>query len=813
MTETETVGLLTISMARTPVEHELVARYVKSQRTDLDHQVIPAPRTPKEFAALTRRLEQNWEIVPVGVLWRPPEREGHRSASLKDLMRGINPYHPVKFQQRTLINASPERAVVVSGRSRSVSSMRERWQDVGHDKGGNEFARYVLRRVRLAQEKAESAILGPTYKAPRLVKEEVLATSRFREGLTRLAEKIGAENATVADADRILTELAAGSSRLMSDLLPNMGRKTLERGFDPTIDTVRSEIDRLRDTMARLPTVFLWSHRSNMDNPVLTLSLHNEGLPLPHTFAGINMAFGPIGLVYRRTGSIFIRRNVGKNPLYKFVLKEYVGYLVERNFNLSWAIEGTRSRTGKMLPPRFGLMRNVVDAYLEGRVEDIALQPVSISFDQLHEIKEYAKYAAGEAKKKENLRWVIGYIRDQGARHFGKAYIRYPEPVSLRAYMGPPDGEIALDPEKRQAALQKVTFEVAWRVNQAMPVTPTALVTSILLGSRGLGLTEFQAHRALQAALDHLDKVNVPLASSVAGLRKVEGVREALDALASGGPVTAVRDGVDPVWMIAPEDQLAATFYRNSIIHVFLNAAICEVSSLAAAHAASAGQDPVEEFWRIAYRLRDLLKFEFYFNDKEEYHRSIEVEMLRLGEDWADLLGTGVESVYEHLMARLPLTSTFTVQPYFEAYSLVYDVLSRHEQVPERAVIVSEALGLGRQYAAQRRIASHEPVSALLFDTALQLADSHGLLTDSEDRLERTTTAHQELKSILRLIKEIDLLGGRTFWPLLNLDQSGHGIAAHELADVAADMVSDDRAATVTDDQADAADDVNAGGA
>lgn len=754
---------LVLSTARTPTERELVDAYVRGLEQSVAPEVRAVPRTETEFATLGRELEKHTVLLPVGVLWRPPESGGHRRAGIRDLARGINPYRPTRLQQRVLIKASPDRAVVVEGRSKVVTTLREDWAKIGHDEGDDEFARYVARRARLAVERAESTLLGPTYRTPRLVKDEVLASSRFREGLARLAESLGPEQASLDEAEKMLGELAAGWSRLISDLLPNMGRRTFERGFDPTIDLPRTDIDRLRETMARLPVIFLWSHRSNMDNPVMNLSLYDADLPLPHTFAGINMAFGPIGLVHRRAGSIFIRRGVGDNPLYKYVLKEYVGYLVERRFNLSWAIEGTRSRTGKMLPPKLGLLGHAVDAYLEGRTEDIALQPVSISFDQLHEIEEYAKYASGDTKKKENLRWVVSYIRDQGTRFFGKAYVRYPEPVSMRALLGPPDGALAQDPEKRRTAVAKMAFEVAWRINQVTPVTPTALITSILLGSNCLALTVDQAHGALQGALDHLEKVGVPLADSVAGLRTVEGVRDALDTLAAGGPVTAVRGGRETVWQIEQDNQLAATFYRNAIIHVFLNAAICEVAALAAAHAGVQGGDPVEEFWRTAYRLRDLLKFEFYFNGKDEYRRGIETEMLRLGEDWATLLGRGVETVEDLLVNRLPLTSTFTVRPFLEAYAIVYDVLEEREHLPPRKELVDEALALGRQYAAQQRISSREPVSALLFDTALKLADSQSLMTESDDRIDRTRAVHRELKDILRIIGDIELLGERAF--------------------------------------------------
>ena len=138
----------------------------------------------------------------------------------------------------------------------------------------------------------------------------------------------------------------------------------------------------------------------------------------------------------RRSGVIFIRRNIGDDPLYKYVLKEYVGYLAEKRFNLMWSIEGTRSRTGKMLPPKLGLMSYVADAYLDGRSDDILLQPVSISFDQLHEVTEYADYARGAEKKPEGLGWLYKFIKAQGERHYGKIYVRFPEAVSMRHYLG-----------------------------------------------------------------------------------------------------------------------------------------------------------------------------------------------------------------------------------------------------------------------------------------------------------------------------------------------------------------------------------------
>lgn len=151
-----------------------------------------------------------------------------------------------------------------------------------------------------------------------------------------------------------------------------------------------------------------------------------------------------MGPLMRRSGVIFLRRKLD-DPVYKYVLRQFVGYIVEKRFNLSWSIEGTRSRTGKMLPPKLGLLAYVADAYLDGRSEDILLQPVSISFDQLHETTEYAAYARGGEKTPESAEWLYKFIKAQGERNYGKIYVRFPEAVSMRQYLGEPGGPIASD--------------------------------------------------------------------------------------------------------------------------------------------------------------------------------------------------------------------------------------------------------------------------------------------------------------------------------------------------------------------------------
>jgi glycerol-3-phosphate O-acyltransferase len=501
----------------------------------------------------------------------------------------------------------------------------------------------------------------------------------------------------------------------------------------------------------------LWSHRSNLDNLVLTAAMQEQGLPPAHVFAGINMAFGPMGALLRRTGVIFIRRSTGDDPLYKYVLREYVGYVLEKRFNLSWSIEGTRSRTGKMLPPRLGLLSYAADAYLQGRVDDILLLPVSITFDQLHEIAEYADYARGAVKKPEGFGWLYGFVKAQGAHHYGKVYVRFGEPVPLSSFLGPPGGPVALDPAARRLALQKTAFEVAWRINQGMPVTATAMITTILLAMHGTGLTFDEIRLALGDGLAYLDSRLVPRTASARALAAAGPVRATLDALVAGGLVTFVGDGREPVWLIGPERQLAATFYRNSAVHFLLDTALCELAVLRARDELT---DPVGAFWTEIAWLRDLLKFEFYFLEREEHRRQVQAEMERHDPAWESRLRSGAADT---LLAEMrPLVSQVIVRPFVEAYRLVADVLATEDVSPgvdtlaDDAEVTRRALGLGHQYVAQRRLRSSESVSVLLFQTALQLARNRGLFDPGEELAKRRVAFLTELRNLLRRIDRIE---------------------------------------------------------
>ncbi|GAB7069198.1 glycerol-3-phosphate 1-O-acyltransferase [Mycobacterium hodleri] len=757
---TPTDDALVLAAVDTPAEVEMLDAWLAEQRrahpeARIEVLQLPADGDPPP-ATLARLVElldvdEDRSVFPVRVFWIPgglPTR-----SKVVALISGRDTYRPPKLLQRSILHKDPARARVVAGEPAKVSELRQHWSDTTVAENPRDFAHFVMRRAELAIDRVELRLLGPEYKSPRLIKPEMLASSRFREGLAKIP------GATLESAGDMLDELSTGWSRFSVDLIPTLGRAIFSRGFDPNIDYDRAEIESMRVALETHPAVLLFSHRSYLDGAIVPVAMQENRLPPVFTFAGINLSFGLMGPLMRRSGVIFIRRKLD-DPTYKYVLKEFVGYIVEKRFNLNWSIEGTRSRTGKMLPPKLGLLAYVADAYLAGRSDDILLQPVSISFDQLHETAEYAAYARGGEKTPESLSWLYNFIKAQGDRNYGKIYVRFPEAVSMREYLGEPHGTMTEDDAAKRLAMQKMAFEVAWRILRVTPINATGLVSAVLLATNGVALTLGQLHHTLRDSLDYLQRSKTPMTNSALRLRTNEGIRAAVDALSGGHPVTRIDGGREPVWRIAPEDEHEAAFYRNTLSHAFLETAIVE---LALAFSGRADGDRLEAFWSQAMRLRDLLKFEFYFADSAAFRDHIAEEM-SWHEDWEQHVAVGGEETDAILRAKRPLVAGAILRPFIEAYEIVADVLRGTPPEIGEKDLTTLALGVGSQYIAQHRVRSNESVSALLFATARQVIADQNLLKPAADLEERRAAFLRELRDILGDMSKVEEFSREQFF-------------------------------------------------
>ena len=734
-----------LEFASTPVEHEVLEAWFARAKPDAAN-VHVVPCGP-ELARALRADDGDTFVTPVRVAWLPRERGGIRAARVGDLLALRNPRRPREAEQRRIVRREPDRCQVVVGEPARVRELRARFDGEPQD-----LAAFVERQAVLALDRADRMLFGTQYKVPRFVSEEIAASARFDQAVSALAERLERPEAELrAEAASYIDEMVAGQSRLAIDIWGQFGR-WLSRAH--TVDVDRSRLDELRRLSERHPLVFLPSHRSYLDPLVLRSALHAHDLPPNHVLGGINVAFWPIGPVARRSGYVFIRRSFRDNPVYKLALREYMGFLMRKRFNLEWYIEGGRSRTGKLRPPRFGLLSYLVEAFDAGGVDDVQLVPVSIVYDQLYEVEAMAAEERGSQKTAESLGWLVGYARAQG-RGLGKVHVSVGEPLSLRDALASAreEGE-GSGGGRRDSSLEKVAFEVCHRVGRATPVTPTSLVTLALLGVEDRALTLREVRALLEPLLDYVERREFPTTGDL-DLRRGGGVRRTLDALAAGGVATCFTDGLEPVWRVGPERHLEAAFYRNGAVHFFVNRAIAELVLARAADEPSAHVR--DAAWEEALRLRDLLKFEFFFARKRAFALEIEEEMALIDPEWEEKQYRPEEA--RRVLEQMPLHLAHRVlRPFLEAYGVVADRLA--ERDPRQPVVekefLAECTGVAGQYRLQRRLHSPESISHELFRTALRLAANRDLLDPGREELaERRRAFADEVAGEVRRVAAV----------------------------------------------------------
>ena len=384
--------------------------------------------------------------------------------------------------------------------------------------------------------------------------------------------------------------------------------------------------------------------------------------------------------------------------------------------------------------------------------------PVSIAYDQIQEARgATSTNSAAFEKQAESFGWFVGVVRAM-RRRYGEIHIRFGEPISLAKEFGAPNPNAPPDPDEQSLQVQKLAFEVAVQINRATPITPTSLVTLALLDSGGRAVTLEELTVSIENLLLFIRRRNLPTTGNFDPYDP-DTARPALEALEENGIVERFTEGNESVFMIVPDKQLAAAYYRNNVVHFFVNASIAELALLRASE--DDVEDPVAAFWSAVMQLRDLLKFEFFFAEKELFRGQMRHELSVQDREWEQHLAGGPEGILDLLRSFRPYCAHHALRPFLESYRLVADQLERwpEDDPVDEGRFVSECTGVGRQYLLQRRIRSAASISQVSMRNALKLAGNRGLLDPSEPEVTDWRGAFaEEIRETIRRIDAIDSL-------------------------------------------------------
>src|SRR5437762_3644767 len=338
---------------------------------------------------------------------------------------------------------------------------------------GAEPAR-VARRVRgwvhqhLARE--TRVVTGPPLKPPARVIDETLRDLQLRRALAEIAEeKKRSAESVEREARKDLREIAARYSGFVVDLIKIFLNFIFNRIYDG-VDVDEAGMRRLVEASSKAPLILCPCHKSHIDYMILSMICDDYGLQPPHVAAGDNLNFWPVGRLLRAGGAFFIRRSFKGDRIYSATMGAYVKRLLQDGFSQEFFIEGGRSRTGKLLAPKFGMLTLEVDAWLTGVKADAYFAPVSLSYEKIVEARSYQHELLGGEKQKEDAKALLSATKVLRSK-YGRIPTRVDEPISLAQLLD----ERGVDPrnhthEDRRALVRALGLRVAAGINRAPAV-------------------------------------------------------------------------------------------------------------------------------------------------------------------------------------------------------------------------------------------------------------------------------------------------------------------------------------------------------
>lgn len=489
--------------------------------------------------------------------------------------------------------------------------------------------------------------------------------------------------------------------------------------------------EKVREAGQRGTLIFIPCHKSHIDYLLLNNLMYQHYLHPPRIAAGKNLAFWPLGFLFRGAGAFFIRRRFLGGKLYAEVLYYYLKTLIKTGYSLEFFIEGGRSRTGKLVLPKIGLLNMILRAYYEGATRDLVFVPTFIGYDQVLEEKAYLSELEGKSKEKESVGQLVR-ARKFLKRRYGRAYIQFSEPISLKDHLARHPTSEADETEKIRTLSNDLAFEVVQAINRVSVVTPFSLVCAALLTYPRKGVYRRELLKIIQVLYDYLKARNVPLAESLDNLN--QAVEETLALCEVRKLITPIEreEGLSDElglggYSIDETKRPLLEYYKNNIIHYFLPAAIVSLATLSGPGFDFERQQVLDD---VRF-LGDFFKFEFFFNgvapesmvdETLAYFTSREVVVsLDGGENRYTLSASGLKELayFANLLYN-----------YLESYYIVFRSVKYLQKKPRsEKEFLKRINSIGQKSYKLGEVERSEALSEPNFQNALKLFGEKGIVT------------------------------------------------------------------------------------
>lgn len=430
--------------------------------------------------------------------------------------------------------------------------------------------RRISRLLRSHFRTVRSAIIGADLSHRRTMVEGLLNTESIRQAITQTAEKEGTSvEASRQKARDMIYEVAADYSHPVI--------RSLSFIFRPFWNKVYRGIrvhhmDASKKATAGHEVIYVPCHRSHTDYLLMSYQLYENNMVPPHIAAGINLNLPVIGPILRRAGAFFLRRSFRANALYSAVFAEYMASLISRGVAIEYFIEGGRSRTGRSLPPKNGLLAMTVRGYLRQPERPVVFQPIYIGYEKLMEGDAYWSELSGQAKKKETF---IGLVRAAASilrKRYGRVVVNFGEPIYLNDLMQDHAAEVNIQKDEvadRPSWLNPMVSDLAnrimTRINAAADLNPINLLALALLSTPKAAMDESDLIRAINLFKHLAEHITYSQHVSITPMNAEEIIQY-------GEDMNILQRSKHPLGDILSMDEHTAvlqSYFRNNVIHLF----------------------------------------------------------------------------------------------------------------------------------------------------------------------------------------------------------------------------------------------------
>ena len=509
------------------------------------------------FNALKQSDVDDLQVIPVTILWgRNPGKEKPGLGTI--LSSSLTP----SWLRKLFV-------VLLSGRDNLIRFSRPlQLSELTGKKQSSDLPHKLIRVARVHFKRQKLAALGPKLPSRDQLYQGLLASASVKAAIE---EEAKSKNISIAEARqnaiKLVDEIAANYNESMIGVLERILTWLWTKLYNGIEVNNPERIQELTDKGHEI--IYMPCHRSHMDYLLLTYVIYHQGYVPPHIAAGINLSFWPAGPIFRRCGAFFLRRSFKGNKLYSSVFREYLSQLFIKGYAVKFYTEGGRSRTGRLLPPKTGMLAMTMQSILRGIDRPISIVPVYIGYEHVMEVNTYLGELAGQKKKNESVLGVFKSLKK--LKNYGKGNVNFGEPININQYLTQHQSDwrdsinASEKPHWLTPIVGKLADSVMVNINNAAAMNAVTLMSCILLNTDKQAMTKTELVASMTSYLRLLELA--PYSQDIS--LPENSAEQLLDHVLKLDKFEAITQSPVDVIRIKDTQKVLLNYYRNNVLHLF----------------------------------------------------------------------------------------------------------------------------------------------------------------------------------------------------------------------------------------------------